>query len=99
MRTLQLPHECHHGRHERGSTGLVRSTFREIATVLAEREGESISPADVRQICRTAETKLADALRFELSTSGAPYTEHTSDASPRTRNRRDDAADIRRRSL
>ena len=42
----------------------VRS-YREIARILAEREGASISPAEVGQMCRTAERKIADASRTD----------------------------------
>ena len=42
----------------------VRS-YQEIARILAEREGASISSAEVEQMCRTAERKIAHATRTD----------------------------------
>ena len=41
--------------------GLMR-TYREIADILAEREGTPTSPQSVAQICRMAEMKILHAL-------------------------------------
>lgn len=46
------------------STPVARS-YQEIAEVLTEREGKQISPAEVRELCRAAERKLADAVRAD----------------------------------
>lgn len=42
-------------------TAFVR-TYRQIAELLAEREGAPIDLARVKQICRTAESKLVHAM-------------------------------------
>lgn len=37
-------------------------TYRQVAEILTEREGKPISTAEVGEICRTAERKIARAL-------------------------------------
>jgi len=40
-------------------------SYRQIAQILAEREGVSITPSVVKAICRAAERKLAQALGYD----------------------------------
>jgi hypothetical protein len=63
MHTFHHPDAVNHRRDDRGGdTGHVCHTYREIATILTERDGTRVSPDQVEQICRTAEEKLAHAL-------------------------------------
>jgi hypothetical protein len=53
--------------HQRGPTAPAVRTYREIAEILARREGTQISPACVRRTCRAAERKFACALLVLLA--------------------------------
>ena len=52
----------HMGIHHRAP---VARSYSEIAEILAEREGATISSAEVEQMCRTAESKIAHATRAD----------------------------------
>ena len=65
-------------RRSRGPTGLAIRTYQQIAQVLEAREGVSITPRRVAQLCHRAETRLIGALladplvRELLQTDAAP---------------------------
>jgi hypothetical protein len=51
--------------HEHRPHTLAVRTYRQIAEMLAKREGKPISPDRVAHICRAAELKIIDALRAD----------------------------------
>lgn len=54
-------------------TARVLRTYRQIASILNEKDGDSISAESVEQICTAAEVKITRALFAELQ--GASGTE------------------------
>ena len=62
-------HRFNDAKHDQNTSGHrrvpVARSYSEIARILAEREGASISPAEVEHLCRNAEGKLAHATRAD----------------------------------
>ena len=83
MERLNDPSIARHACGHRHTTAAVRS-YRQIAAILVERDGISISPKRVKKICGAAERKFARGLladpviREELQASAA----HTHQAMP-----------------
>ncbi len=68
MHTFDHHHDSIPGHLGHDLTGRICRTHRQIATILARRHGEAISPENVKQICRTAEAKLLRALLTDAFT-------------------------------
>ncbi len=86
MHAFHNPDAVNDHRDDRGQTGRESHTFREIATILTNRDGRRVSPDQVEQICRMAEAKLAHALLEDRNVSPRRRAESTADRSVRLRN-------------
>jgi hypothetical protein len=77
MNTFHTPNDFNHGRHKSEPTDRVCHTYQQIARIIAKRNGESITPANVQQICRMAEAKLARALLTDAFPPSRPPNDAT----------------------
>lgn len=77
MKRLHEPDTSIRPMHECGPTAPAIRSYRQIATIFAERTGAPVSPVCVQQMCRAAETKflcgaMADPVLRRWLHAGAP---------------------------